>query len=261
MHGPDGTDYPNKTLYHEVVPHEKLVYDHGGDDERKPLFRVTVLFSASGDQTTMEMTMALPTAEEAAATRKFIKEAGGNGTWDRLAEYLARERSGKETFVINRSFAAPLERMFEMWTEPEHLSAWLPPTGFTMQFIKCDIRPGGSGFYVMTGGDVKMYGRVDYLEITRPERIVYTQQFCDEHEQLSRHPLAPTWPATMLTVVQLTAEGPDQTRVTVTWEPYGPTTPEEMATFIQARGGMTQGWTGSFDKLEALSGGTAAPTD
>ena len=55
----------------------------------------------------------------------------------------------------------------------------------------------------------------------------------------------------MLTTVKLTEEGPDRTRVTVTWEPYGITTPEELETFIKARGGMTQGWTGSFDKLEA----------
>jgi uncharacterized protein YndB with AHSA1/START domain len=95
-----------------------------------------------------------------------------------------------------------------------------------------------------------MYGRCQYQKIEKPGCIVYTQQFCDENENISRHPLAPTWPETMLTTVQLTAEGPDQTRVTVTWEPYGPTTAEELEVFINARGGMTQGWTGSFDKLE-----------
>jgi uncharacterized protein YndB with AHSA1/START domain len=97
-----------------------------------------------------------------------------------------------------------------------------------------------------------MYGRAAYLAIEKPGRLVYTQEFCDEHENISRHPFAPTWPATMLTVVTLTEEGPDRTRVTVEWEPHGPTTPEELATFINARAGMTQGWTGSFDKLEAL---------
>ena len=66
-----------------------------------------------------------------------------------------------------------------------------------------------------------MYGRAEYLEIEKPDRIVYTQQFCDENENISRHPMAPTWPETMLTTVELTAEGPDRTRVTVTWEPYG----------------------------------------
>ena len=96
-----------------------------------------------------------------------------------------------------------------------------------------------------------MYGRADYLEIEKPDRIVYTQQFCDENEKVTRHPMAPTWPETMLTTVTLTAEGPDQTRVTVTWEPHGATTLEELETFLKAQGGMTQGWTGSFDKLEA----------
>ena len=59
MHGPDGTDYPNKTLYHEVEPGRKLVYDHGANDDRPPLFRVTVLFTRQGDKTKMDMTMAL----------------------------------------------------------------------------------------------------------------------------------------------------------------------------------------------------------
>ncbi len=62
--------------------------------------------------------------------------------------------------------------------------------------------------------------------------------------------MAPTWPATMLTTVTLTPEGPEQTRVTVMWEPYGAVTREEIETFIKMRAGMTVGWTGSFDKLE-----------
>jgi uncharacterized protein YndB with AHSA1/START domain len=103
----------------------------------------------------------------------------------------------------------------------------------------------------MTGGaNITMYGRAEYREIKQPDRLVYTQQFCDENEKISRHPLSSTWPETMLTTVDLTAEGPDQTRVTITWEPFGSTTPEELETFIKGRAGMTQGWTGSFDKLE-----------
>jgi uncharacterized protein YndB with AHSA1/START domain len=250
MHGPDGTDYPNVAKYLEVKEHAKLVYDHGGTDDLPPLFRVTVLFSEARGKTTMDMRMALATPEAAEETRKFIKQAGGNATWDRLAEYLEKESSGKENFVINRTFDAPIELMFDMWTDPKHFSQWLAPTGFTMEFIKADIRPGGSSMYVMKGGDFKMYGRASYLEIKRPERIVYTQQFCDEHGNISRHPGAPTWPETMLTTVTLAEEGADCTRVTVNWETYGATSREELDAFIKERGGMTQGWTGSFDKLE-----------
>ncbi len=252
MHGPDGVDYPNTTHYLEVKECSKLVYDHGASDDRPPLFRVSVLFSEIDGQTKMEMSMTLPTPEAAEETRKFIKKAGGDATWDRLAEFLEEESSGKHTFVINRSFDAPLDLMFEMWSNPSHFSKWLAPTGFEMQFIRSDIRPGGSTFYFITGqGGAKMYGRAEYREIEKPDRIVYTQQFCDENEKVARHPMSPTWPETMLTTVNLTAEGPSRTRVTVTWEPHGATTPEELETFIKSRGGMSQGWTGSFDKLEA----------
>lgn len=251
MHGPDGTDYPNNTKYLEVEKYSRLVYDHGGYEDRPPMFRVTVQFTDLKGKTKMDMSMSLPTPEAADETRKFIKKAGGDSTWDRLAEYLAKESSGKEQFVINRTFDAPLDIMFRMWTDPKHFSQWLAPTGMSMEFIRSDMRSGGSTFYFMTdGGSMKMYGRARYLEISAPNRIVYTQQFCNEREEISRHPLAPTWPETMLTIVNLVEEAANRTRVTVTWEAYGNVTREELDMFIRSKAGMTQGWTGSFDKLE-----------
>ena len=187
MHGPDGTDYPNFTRYHEVEPRA-----------------------------------------------------------------IEKGTSDQDIFVINRSFDAPIERMFDMWTKPEHFGAWLPPTGFTMEFRRIEIRTGGDGFYAMTNGQFTMYGRVAYLLVQPPDRLEYTQCFTDEHEHVSRHPGAPTWPEQMHTTVLLTAEGPSQTRVTVRWAVHGPATPEEIAAFVQERGGMTRGWTGSFDKLEEV---------
>ena len=250
MHGPDGVDYPNKTVYFEVEECAKLVYDHGANDTQAPLFRVTVHFFEKDGKTIMDMCMKLATAEAAEEMAKFIKKAGGNATWDRLAEYLEETRGGKQIFVINRSFKAPIEKMFEMWTNPHHLSKWLATTGCDMEFIKSDIRPGGSSFSHFVGNGIEMYSRANYLEIEKPHRIVYTQEFCDKDEKISRHPLAPTWPERMLTEVTLSPEGTEQTRVTIKWECHGDTKPDELATFVQARGGMTQGWTGSFDKLE-----------
>ncbi|MDF3035991.1 MAG: hypothetical protein K0S28_1265 [Paucimonas sp.] len=253
MHGPDGTDYENKTIYFEVEQCKKLVYDHGGNDDRPPLFRVTVLFSATGGKTKMDMSMTLPTPEAAEQTRKFIKQAGGNGTWDRLAEYLEKEASGKERFVINRTFESPLDLVFDMWTKPEHVSSWLPPTGFSMKYIRADIRPGGDAFFIMTNGSgITMHGRMAYLDVCRPDRLVYTQQFCDEKENITRHPMAPVWPETLLMTVQFAEEEPGLTRVTLTCEPQGTVASEELQAFILEKGGMTQGWAGSFDKLEGL---------
>ncbi len=250
MHGPDGTDYPNHTVFHEVEKYSRLVYDHGGSADRPPMFRVTVDFTDLGGKTKMEMTMALPTPEAAVETKKFIKKAGGDATWDRLAEYLSEEAYKKDIFVVNRSFEAPLEFMFEMFTDPKHLSQWLAPTGFSMEYKHADIRPGATSFYWMSGNGLKMYGKTKYLEIQKPNQIVYVQWFCDENEKTSRHPLAPTWPEAMKTTVTLWEEGPLSTRVSIHWEIFGEATAQERDTFKKGKPGMTVGWSGSFDKLE-----------
>ncbi len=137
-----------------------------------------------------------------------------------------------------------------MWTKPEHFEKWLPPTGMNMRFIHADLRPGGSSFYEMAGNGIKMYGKVEYLKMQKPTEIVYVQGFADKDGNPSRHPFAPNFPEKMQTTVTLASENHGHTRVTVTWEPTGNVSKEDLATFIQMRAGMTQGWTGSFDKLE-----------
>src|SRR5690349_13564024 len=61
MHGPDGTDYENTAQYLEVVPRERLVYDHGGHQDRPPLFRVVALFSERQGRTQLDLTFSLAT--------------------------------------------------------------------------------------------------------------------------------------------------------------------------------------------------------
>jgi uncharacterized protein YndB with AHSA1/START domain len=251
MHGPDGVDYPNKTVFHEVEPGALLAYDHGANDDRPALFRVKVRFTALGNKTQMEMRMILPSPEAADQTREFIKKAGGNATWDRLAEYLDETLHNKDRFVINRTFACSIEKMYDIWTQPEHIATWLAPTGSTMEFLRADIRVGGEAFYKMVAADgMTLYGSTHYLELAKPTRAVYNQMFRSATGEVSRHPLAPLWPETMRTVVEFHEEGTNDTRVTVTWEPEGNATRAEVEMFLGARGGMTQGWTGSFDKLE-----------
>lgn len=253
MHGPDGTDYPNVTKYLEVIEYEKLVYDHGGTKDSPPLFRVTVTFKEIAGKTKMEMIMSLSSKEAAENTKKFIKEVGGNSTWDRLAEYLEIKHNNKEKFVINRTFDAPIDLLFKLWTDPLHFSKWVAPKGFSTSFIRSEIKEGATTFYKMSDGDkVTMYGRASYIKVNPPYELVYTQQFCDEQENISRHPFAPIWPETMLTKVTFSEEDKNLTRVTVEWEPYGEVSSQELDCFVNARFGMTIGWTGSFDKLESL---------
>ncbi len=254
MHGPDGTDFENTAQYIEVVPQQRMVYDHGGHKERPPLFRVTVLFTERDGRTQLDLSMTLTTPEAAEEMRRFIKKAGGESTWDRLAEFLGKQFAGKEQFFISRAFDVDIERMYEMWTDPTHMAQWLPPTGATMHFLRTEPRVGGTSFYAMTAANgAAIYGLVKYLALEKPRRIVYTQQFCDDKEHVIRAPFFANWPLTMLTTVELASESPDRTRVTVRWEPQEATA-ADIAEFVKQRGGMTMGWTGSFDKLEALLG-------
>ncbi len=255
MHGPDGVDYPNVATYHVVEPHKTLVYDHGATDDRPALFHVTATFSEANGRTTMELVFTLSSPEAAAEIAKHIKQAGGNATWDRLAEHLEEVSTGRRRFVINRALDAPIARVFEMWANPVHLAKWLPPPGTTMRFLRSEIVVGKSTLFVIAGKHGTMFVRAEYLAIDPPRRIVYTQQFVDERGQLARAPGAETWPATLLTTVSLTAETPERTRVTVNSEPWGEVgevTSAEVEAFVRERAGMTLGWTSSFDALEAL---------
>lgn len=255
MHGPDGTDYENTTQYLEVVPRERLVYDHGGHADRPPLFRVTVRFSESRGRTRMEMISKFASPQIMREMRGVIRKAGGEGTWDRLAEHLGKVRDERDRFFMARSFDAPLERMYALCTDPALIAQWLPPTGATMRFLRADVRPGGSSFYEMPHPNGStLYGLIKYLALEPPHRIVYTQQFCDAGERLIRAPFFAHWPETMLTTLELAEEGADQTRLVVRWEPLDATA-EEIAEFVEQRGGMAMGWGGSFGKLEALVGG------
>lgn len=110
MHGPDGTDWPNFTRYHEVVPESRLVYDHGATSaDAAPMFRVTAAFRAVSDETELDLRMAFPSADAAAQARGFIKAVGGNGTWDRLAEFLERRATSREVCIVTETIPEPAD--------------------------------------------------------------------------------------------------------------------------------------------------------
>ena len=90
MHGPDGTDYPNKVVFTEVVKPERLVYTHGDGENASRNFNVTVTFEAQGEKTLLTMRTVFASAEE---LRKVVEQygaiEGGNQTLNRLEALLA----------------------------------------------------------------------------------------------------------------------------------------------------------------------------
>ena len=49
----------------------------------------------------------------------------------------------KREVTITRVFDAPRALVFKAWTQPEHLSRWWGPHGFTVQVCEMDLRVGG----------------------------------------------------------------------------------------------------------------------
>lgn len=92
MHGPDGTDFPNKVVFTEVARPERLAYLHSDGTEDGLRFEVTIVFEALGDdETRMTMTSIFPTAamlQDVEAKHQAIE--GGRQHVQRLADYLTK---------------------------------------------------------------------------------------------------------------------------------------------------------------------------
>lgn len=90
MHGPDGTDYPNRIVFREIVPPSRLVYENGWDLPGAPLdFTVVVALESVGPRTRLSIhfTFADAQALRTAVERYGVLE-GGTQTLDRIAGYL-----------------------------------------------------------------------------------------------------------------------------------------------------------------------------
>jgi uncharacterized protein YndB with AHSA1/START domain len=89
----------------------------------------------------------------------------------------------------------------------------------------------------------------EYQEIQKPSQIVYVQSFSDEHEGTTMHPMSPTFPKELLTTIVFEDLG-NKTKLTFKWFAIN-ASDEEVATFESSKDGMSHGWNGSFNQLDA----------
>jgi len=90
MHGPDGTDYKNKSVFKEIVPLKKIVYEHIS----APKFLTTVTFEAQGEQTLITWHMLFESKEQFIQVVKTFKaDEGLKQNLEKLGAYLATEKA------------------------------------------------------------------------------------------------------------------------------------------------------------------------
>jgi uncharacterized protein YndB with AHSA1/START domain len=94
-----------------------------------------------------------------------------------------------DAVVIERSFDAPADLIWQMWTDPEHFKAWYGPDGATIPVAKMDVRVGGTRLVCMEmpapDGPMRMWFTGEYREVIKNERLVYTESLSDEKGNLS----------------------------------------------------------------------------
>jgi uncharacterized protein YndB with AHSA1/START domain len=88
-----------------------------------------------------------------------------------------------DAVVIERTFDAPVELVWRMWTDPEHFKAWYGPAGATVSVENMELRVGGLRQVSMEvdspRGPMKMSFAGQYLEVVDQKRLVYTESVSD----------------------------------------------------------------------------------
>jgi uncharacterized protein YndB with AHSA1/START domain len=144
-----------------------------------------------------------------------------------------------KTLTLDRLIEAPVESVFPLWIEAEHLAKWFAPKNFTVPFCKVDARVGGEIRLDMQGPDGTRYPmRSVFIELVPNERIVTRNQamICDSEASLE-----------VINTITFTAEA-GKTRLTVHAEVLRVDPGMELSV-----AGMEEGWKQTLDKLEEIA--------
>lgn len=253
MHGPDGTDYPNRIKYLYIHEPDCLIYKHDNDgtEDFEPIdFHTTITleaFGPDGAQTKITLRSVFPSTEARdLVSKKYGAVEGGIEHVTRLAEYLAKQAAGPalvlalpndNTIVMRRTFDTPRRLVFDAWTKPEHLKQWWGCADSSLTVCEVDLRVGGAYRFVLQtpdGAEHKVQGV--YEQIDPPGKLVFTE--CYDHPD----------------------HGPSKDRTTVTFEEAGGVTTLTVTSVCASRtlrdshldSGAIAGAAQSFNKLDGL---------
>jgi len=104
--------------------------------------------------------------------------------------------------------------------------------------------------FEMKWGDKSHYQRVEYTEVTPPERLVWLHSVSDADWNVIANPMMPDWPRVLLTTVTFEEEG-GQTKMRLTWVPHE-ASEAELACFAGAMDGLGKGWDAGMQLLAEL---------
>lgn len=84
----------------------------------------------------------------------------------------------ERTVTIEKTFDAPIELVWEAWTQPEHIAAWWSPKGMTTKIIEHNFKVGGKWKYAMPMPDGNEFiAEGKYITIVALEKIISLANF------------------------------------------------------------------------------------
>lgn len=147
----------------------------------------------------------------------------------------------ENTLVLTKSFNAPRELVFSMFSNPEHLEKWWGPETWPATIKSFDFKPGGVWHYYMTGPDgTKAWGKATFQEIDEPNSLSYLDVFSDEDGNVDE-----SLPQGQTTVTFAETDGVTTVTATGTYK-----TAEEVSKLVEM--GMVEGVKDTWNQLERL---------
>lgn len=86
--------------------------------------------------------------------------------------------ASNRTLSLERTFDAPIQLVWDAWSQPEHIAQWWGPKGMETRVLEHNFKVGGAWKYAMTMPDGSDFiGEGIYTDIAELQRIFSSANF------------------------------------------------------------------------------------
>lgn len=147
---------------------------------------------------------------------------------------MAENDLAKRTLSLKRTIDAPVELVWEAWTEPGHIAQWWGPKGMSIKVVEHNFKVGGKWKYTMPMPDGNEFiSEGQYSEIVKLQKIITSANFRPMTEGVELRALF--------------EKVGDKTNFT-----FSVVHPTEEYCRQQEKMGFYNGWGSAFDRLETF---------
>ncbi len=186
MHGPNGKNYDNEIIFHEIKNPELIILEHTSP----PHFFVRASFEELGEKTQVTFRQLFDDSRTFDAVKNICIE-GNEQNFDRLESLLSGGFKDypfdpKLDLILEKIVDIPPNLIFKGWTSPEIMPNWFCPVPWKAKNFKMDLRPGGAFNWMMESPEGKEFlNQGSILEIIPNKKLVFTSALLADYRPVS----------------------------------------------------------------------------